>query len=248
MQGHDEFKIPTRKECFSKWKKGELLGKGEFGEVYQVTLQSDDLEFVLKTIDLRPTAYASKDSGMYRGDPKSAFVREVMISKKAGELGVGPRIQDYYYCGPKKALRGIIVMDKIDHTYRSYIAKQTAAEKKRVALALAEKLLRLHDANIVHRDVHDRQILISSSGEPFFIDYGLSHIWRNGKLPFIMRALDISSFDYYMPKYIKQHSTKVFNERMREVQKDMGIKTIKKMPLGDMGILVDEMIGEDELK
>ncbi len=100
---------------------------------------------------------------------------EIIISQKAGELNVGPRI----YNSALNSEKGILVMDRYDgnlgELFYLYQTDRTIPVDK-VMEVVKQLLSILHQNNIIHRDIHPMNILYTKGGIIAIADYGLSMI------------------------------------------------------------------------
>ena len=75
----------SKQACFKKMKELKTLGKGAYGKVYLVS--NKKYKYAIKVQQLRGD-----------DEEQDQLRREYEISKKMGELGIGPKIYDSYLC------------------------------------------------------------------------------------------------------------------------------------------------------
>ena len=139
---------PTKKiESQGDPKFGKQIGKGAFG----VVSLSEDGKSAYK-IDK-----AKK--------PKQDLFAEAEITKRAGELGIGPKVIDQ---GTLKSGQKYMQMEYL----KDYVPIAKVERTQELRNKIAEVLEKLYDAKIYHEDIHDRNILINSQGDLKIIDYG----------------------------------------------------------------------------
>jgi len=135
-----------------------------------------------------------------RDDDGETFQEEANLAKRMSDLGAGPRFLGAWIAEGV----GFLVTDKWDMSLLDYQRNSAYPEKDRKKLADAMlyklKILikRLHDANYVHGDILEKNILVKVSpytGELTDIvltDFGLMHTIPDWKLnePFMQTMLD----------------------------------------------------------
>ena len=149
----------------------EPLGEGYFGKVYKINSTT-----AAKIVPL------NKHDDIKKYDIKNRILNEFEISRKAGELGVGPKVYDTYSCCSKNGecyyvlymelLKGMTIWDWLK-------VPKIDVQKKKVKAMIAKKLDILHNNGIVHRDVHAGNIFVIGNHKKvtdvLIIDYGLAH-------------------------------------------------------------------------
>lgn len=120
---------------------------------------------------------------------------EFAITKAAGDLRIGPKVHDAYFCCDqgKDQCYYVILMDFVPgkslwkwHKTASP-AKRTAMRKKLLNLVRS-----LNDAGIEHADLHAENVIVSGESEhPVIIDYGMAS-WTK-----LERAKDRLSIDRF---------------------------------------------------
>ena len=158
--------IPTNSKkkdaCLKEYKKMKELGSGAFGNV--ILASKKKYKYAIKIQNTN--------------DPEIDYNMEVEIAKKMGELGIGPKIYESYYCKDKEKYILFIVQDYINGgTLGEWIEngkKFTPALKKQ----LIDKVDKMHKYGFFHNDLHDRNIFIQTyknkKPEIFIGDFGLS--------------------------------------------------------------------------
>jgi predicted Ser/Thr protein kinase len=183
-------------KCLEKpLKVKKLLGEGFFGKVYEV-----DKKTVVKIVKV--------NLGNKRRFNIDNVKSELELSKKAGKLGVGPKVYNVYTCCDGLICYYVIYMEFIKgKTLWQWLSgKRTDEEKQNVKLLLQKKLRILHKNNIVHSDVHGDNIIVISERNKVkdlvIIDYGLAINKSNVKLQdynidWIFRDLNKDQIKYH---------------------------------------------------
>ena len=137
------------------------LGSGFFGTVYAV-----DRRTVAKV-----TSFDNMDA--------DGFVNEVEIARKAGELGVGPRVLDSQLCcnAAGTVCYGILYMEKARGVRVSVWLQSDPPVAKRAAVAKEiDRLIdMLHDNGIAHNDTHLANVMVDPRTlKVVLLDYGIA--------------------------------------------------------------------------
>jgi tRNA A-37 threonylcarbamoyl transferase component Bud32 len=161
-------KLIQERKCFKDYNKIDTLGQGAFGITYLV--EKDDKKYALK--EQKITIVEWKPS---KEDQLILIKNEILISQKMGELGIGPKIYDYYTCVEKSVLQVYILMEYMDGgTLKEWALKNnfTKQHKKEIL----EKIENIHKEGVIHYDLHLENVLVKeNNGKPeFYIsDFGI---------------------------------------------------------------------------
>lgn len=129
----------------------------------------------------QPTTTGRIDGIAVTGTASSVAVRswkrESEIAKRAGEIGVGPKVHAAFVCrrpdpqyGGRSVRVGIIVMDAL-----SKGLFDVADRVRKKALKDVPRLLgALHAEGILHGDAHEGNVMLDDAGRVFIVDYGFS--------------------------------------------------------------------------
>ncbi|OXU31192.1 hypothetical protein TSAR_001653 [Trichomalopsis sarcophagae] len=151
--------------------KGELLGKGFFGQVYKVTHRDTNEVMVLKEL--------------YRVDEEAQknFLKEVAVLRSLHHNNVLRFI-------------GVLYKDKKLHLVTEFISggtlrallhdnSETLPWEQRTSFAkdIAAGMAYLHSMNIIHRDLNSHNCLVREDKTVVVADFGLARIIQNGNAP-----------------------------------------------------------------
>lgn len=140
------------------------LGEGGFGEVYQAR-QVNDLH--------RDVAIKVLKAGMDTAQVVKRFDAERQALARIDH----PNIATVYDAGQMKNGRPFFVMELVRGLpITEYAARQRLNVRERLVLMkhVCEALQHAHDRGIVHRDLKPSNILITSTGQPKVIDFGIA--------------------------------------------------------------------------
>jgi serine/threonine protein kinase len=156
--------------CFGDYKVLHELGAGAYGTVYLV--EKDKKKYAIKTQHINiNNAYVSLNDNMKQ------IKNEIDISKKMGEMNIGPKLYDYYMCQPDMdKITVFIIMEWMTegtlNNWRQNNKLSTVQEA-----TILKKIKQMHEVGIVHADLHDQNIFVTKkkSKVEFYIgDFGLS--------------------------------------------------------------------------
>ena len=166
------------------------MGSGAFGTVYLV--EKDKKQYAIKT------QHINFNNMWYSPNQQMKQVKnEIDITKKMGDIDIGPKLYDYYICQPDMNKISIfMVMEWMtEGSLNNWLQnnKLTKTQEK----SIVNKIKQMHDAGILHADIHDQNILVTKrkSKTEFYIgDFGLSKTVEN--LIKETRESDIQRLEY----------------------------------------------------
>jgi hypothetical protein len=151
------------------YKKLKYISSGEYGSVYKLN-DNICIKFVNITHTLNNLKYIN-------------FLNEIEMSKRAGEINVGPKIHDTYVCvnDEDSSCYGIIYMEYVNGmTLNDYLHTfKRNNQKEHVRKLLENKIFKLNNIGIMHNDLHaDNVILLLDEDNNVtdlrIIDYGFA--------------------------------------------------------------------------
>jgi eukaryotic-like serine/threonine-protein kinase len=147
----------------------EVVGEGGMGAVYAGHDQKLDRKVALKVLH----ADQRLDD-----EARERLLREARALSKIDHPNIC-RIHDYIETGDVD----LLVLEYIDgRTLQAAIENGLPhAEKLRIALAVAEVLVRAHRAGIVHRDLKPENVMLTRTGEVKVLDFGLARWLHRGR-------------------------------------------------------------------
>lgn len=179
--------------CISKarYTRGRRIGQGNQASTKDALyIAKEDSDQVIKKL-----------TGEGRGldEIYESIVAEIKFTIKAGELGVGPKIN---YAQIRSNLQmqpvGYLVMDRISG---SYIKQADVLPRRKVIKKLIDKL---YDAGINHGDMHNRNIILDDDGRIYIIDYGSATEFVEGDRDYVVNITQEvgEAHSMYRPIYI----------------------------------------------
>lgn len=155
--------------------KVESSGSGAFGDVFKT--KGKKYTYAVKVINIDK----QEDSPWNDGKDKLKQIEsEATITRKMGELGIGPKIFDVYYCNDDNKPKYYFVMEFMNQgSLESYMEKNNLKKlpANQVKTIIA-KLKKMHDLGYIHNDLHTGNVLVnkkSNGNIDFFIsDFGLA--------------------------------------------------------------------------
>ncbi|KAM0724965.1 LIM domain kinase 1 [Formica fusca] len=212
--------------------KGELLGKGFFGQVFKVTHRDTNEVMVLKEL--------------YRvdEDAQKNFLKEVAVLRSLHHNNVLRFI-------------GVLYKDKKLHLVTEYIAGGTLRallhdtneplpweQRTSFAKDIAAGMAYLHSMNIIHRDLNSHNCLVREDKTVVVADFGLARIIQNGSSPDNRKYNRHSNGEIKTSKKErKKRYTVVGNPYWMAPEMMKGNKYDEKVDIFSFGIVVCEIIG-----
>lgn len=159
------------RECLSAERAHRQIGRGHFGQVYDIGGGK-----VVKSVYLA-TPYYPFEQGL------KLLRKEAANGRLMGELGVGPAVHGATVCRSNDTWVGLITMDNVapSMTLQRWRAEASKKGVEAAEAMLRAKLKKMHDASLFHQDLHSGNVLVAYAGsvkktakDVFIIDYGFS--------------------------------------------------------------------------
>ncbi|MBD2482699.1 serine/threonine-protein kinase [Planktothrix sp. FACHB-1365] len=152
-----------------------LLGRGGFGEVWEVyDLQEQEHKVLKILLQNEFQYYPEKDQNKII----SLFQQEAKVLQKLAHPGI-PKGYDYFTIIPEGYLKPLhcLVMEKITgENLKNWLEKNQKITELKLAInwlkQLTEILALLHQENFIHRDIKPENIILKSDGSLVLIDFG----------------------------------------------------------------------------
>ena len=165
---------------FEDYKRGGMIGRGFFGQVYELCDSKKQCPYVLK---VQPFA---KEKKWYDVNVED-FAREIAFQRYVyDKLKLAPKIYDAWICksnDPNDARVddiGFVIMERMDGTLTDLLRQSENVPREQIKQILELKLnvTKLHKLGIEHGDLSIDNIFYKRSGKSvqlFFGDFGFAH-------------------------------------------------------------------------
>lgn len=161
--------------AFHGYRIRHLLGEGAMGEVYLASDVQLDREVVIKFIK-----------------PESTGAERFATEARAAAKLQHPNIASVYAVGEVQG-RPFIVSEYVRgqslHTLALPVPWPRALQ---IGFALTRGVAAVHRAGVLHRDIKPANVVLSESGEPKLVDFGLAKLLDIGDVPIVPVATDKS--------------------------------------------------------
>ena len=171
--------------CLGRFRHARRMREGNFGTVYSLRMPESTGPHQpgssAKPKKDKPDRYALKTIFITRATPKRILRTvgdELTISKRMGELGVGPLVHKVHVCEENGGALVMIVMQLMDKGDIDDFVIGGGLVTSEHLDQLRAKLKVMHDEGYTHNDIHPGNILVSAAPdgrtEFFLADFGLS--------------------------------------------------------------------------
>ncbi|XP_027333976.1 mitogen-activated protein kinase kinase kinase 1-like [Abrus precatorius] len=149
---------------FVSWQKGEILGKGSFGTVYE-GFTDDGIFFAVKEVSLLDDGSQGKQS-IFQLQQEISLLSQFQHENIVRYLGTD-KDNDKLYIFLELVTKGSLAS-----LYQKYRLRdsQVSAYTRQILSGLKY----LHDRNVVHRDIKCANILVDANGSVKLADFGLA--------------------------------------------------------------------------
>ncbi|XP_062099190.1 mitogen-activated protein kinase kinase kinase 1-like [Humulus lupulus] len=152
------------KRNITYWQKGELLGRGSFGSVYE-GIADDGFFFAVKEVSLLDQGDQGKQS-IYQLEQEIALLSQFEHENIVQYYGTDTDDSKLYI------FLELVTKGSLQRLYQRYNLRdsQVSAYTRQILLGLKY----LHDRNVVHRDIKCANILVDANGSVKLADFGLA--------------------------------------------------------------------------
>ena len=155
-----------------KWEVNDLIGKGNFGEVYALKSQKNiPYEICIKTAKIPKNP--KKDVDQKRACDLIYYEYNI-INTRLLDFPYKPKNPDKFY-GEDKECR-YIVMQRLTYNLKEYFEK-TSNDRNILIMQYGNDILKglewLHSKGILCLDIKPENFMVDDNGKLFFVDYGL---------------------------------------------------------------------------
>eukprot|EP00257_Ricinus_communis_P002543 XP_002513833.2 mitogen-activated protein kinase kinase kinase 1 [Ricinus communis] len=156
---HERFR-----RMISDWEKGDLLGRGSFGSVYE-GIAHDGFFFAIKEVSLLDQGSQGKQS-IYQLEQEIALLSQFEHENIVRYYGTDKDDSNLYI------FLELVTQGSLMNLYQRYHLRdsQVSAYTRQILHGLKY----LHDRNVVHRDIKCANILVDASGSVKLADFGLA--------------------------------------------------------------------------
>ncbi|KAL5128572.1 Mitogen-activated protein kinase kinase kinase 1 [Glycine soja] len=146
------------------WQKGELLGRGSFGSVYE-GISEDGFFFAVKEVSLLDQGNQGRQS-VYQLEQEIALLSQFEHENIVQYIGTEMDASNLYI------FIELVTKGSLRNLYQRYNLRdsQVSAYTRQILHGLKY----LHDRNIVHRDIKCANILVDANGSVKLADFGLA--------------------------------------------------------------------------
>jgi len=163
-------------------------GSGAFGDVIKTS--GKKYKYAIKVINLDKQDDFDED---FKTTVES-LEREAEITRKMGELGIGPKLFDVYSCKVDGRLTYYFVLEYMNQgSFYDYIEKNNIKKlPENIITNLITKLKKMHEHGFLHNDLHGGNILVNKRNgkiEFYISDFGLTKNMKEEKIDNLEREL-----------------------------------------------------------
>lgn len=157
-----------------RYKVEKMLGEGGMGSVYLATDTRLPRQWALKELIQNTQDEAE------RVQAEQSFVAEAQILSGLNHPSL-PRVVDFF----QESGRHYLVMDYVEGTTLEHMLEKgplSVGETIRLGVQMCEALEYLHGQAqpVIFRDLKPANIILTSSGKPMLVDFGIARVFRHG--------------------------------------------------------------------
>ena len=209
------------KHCIFKIPKEEI-GKGFYGTVYKVPVKTC-IKHIPKDTEYIAMKFELINLNNHNQTPKT-LKETISITKKIAELGIGPQLYDVFIVES----RGLYFIAKIyeyiqGDSWDVHKFKSTKSYEKALA-TLTKHIETFNKHGILHRDLHQKNVMVTPSEQIFIIDFDLASYAEN----FEKENIDFFRKDFKFVNDTEIYTRHVYNELIKQKIIKLKNKTFKK--------------------
>lgn len=164
----------------SEFKRGNLLGKGEYGMVHQDATNQHN---VIKTVLFTERYDPESNKKLTSKELENLFLKEGKIQEELGNYNIAPKIYYYGIVNDMGERKGIIIMEKMADIYRSKypdvgddpdFTKSPKLPPEKIQQKVIDKIMEMIDRGYIHNDLHGGNIGFVKNDEVRLFDFGFS--------------------------------------------------------------------------
>lgn len=153
----------------------DCVGEGADGKVYRLASGK-----AAKVSHIRVGGHHSLDNVQ---DIVNALHNEHTLNKRAGEIGVSPKVFSSFVCVSGAAVTHVIVMELIEGDSLYKWLRQDRDDGALNAMYAKVRILldKLHGAGIMHNDLHTGNVMVTRDDVPYIIDFSRAGTMQDWK-------------------------------------------------------------------
>ncbi|KAJ6405253.1 hypothetical protein OIU84_013261 [Salix udensis] len=152
------------RRVFTDWEKGELLGRGSFGSVYE-GISDDGLFFAVKEVSLLDQGTQGKQS-IYQLEQEIALLSRFEHENIVQYYGTDKDESKLYI------FLELVTKGSLQKLYQRYNLRDSQVSS--YTRQILHGLKYLHDQKVVHRDIKCANLLVDANGSVKLADFGLA--------------------------------------------------------------------------
>nr|TKS15245.1 mitogen-activated protein kinase kinase kinase 1-like [Populus alba] len=159
-------KITRRRLAITNWEKGDLIGKGSFGSVYEGSNEKGSF-------------FAVKEVSLSNKNNLGLLWNEIAILKRLDHENI-----ILYYGTDEDEEKLYMFLELVSHGTLEQAYKNCPFKESQVShytRQILQGLKYLHGCNVIHRDLKCANILVTESGNIKLADFGLSKFMEDGQ-------------------------------------------------------------------
>ena len=181
-------------KCKAKYAKlGKVIGQGAFGIMMNVP-SPICLPTIPKNVPHVAMKFETLQIPYDRFQSPEQVAEAYEISKRAAELGVGPKIYDSFVTLNDSGYAQIVkVFELLEGTSWIDTEWQSDKDKKKALTTLRSKIKTMNEAGIIHHDLHGGNIMVTKKGDVYIVDFDRANFvnreevntirWLNNSVP-----------------------------------------------------------------